>query len=282
MKKFVGAHISSSGGVFNAPKNAFEIGAKSFAFFVKNQRRWVSPPLTTKTIDKFHKNMEKYNFSYDKILPHDSYLINLGSPVKDKWEQSLEAFIDEVQRVSQLNLKFLNFHPGSHLREISEEESLNLIAKAINITLEKTENVTLVIENTAGQGSNLGYKFEHLAFLIDKTEDKSRIGVCLDTCHLFASGYDLRTEETYSKTMEKFEKIIGFKYLKGMHLNDSKAKFASRVDRHHSLGKGEIGIELFKLIMQDKRINNIPLILETIDTSIWKDEIEVLYSFCKY
>ena len=172
MKKFVGAHVSSSGGVFNAPKNAFEIGAKTFALFVKNQRRWVSPPLTTKAIDKFHKNMEKYNFSYDKVLPHDSYLINLGNPVKDKWEKSLEAFIDEVQRVSQLNLKFLNFHPGSHLREISEEESLNLIAKAINITLEKTENVTLVIENTAGQGSNLGYKFEHLAFLIDKTEDK--------------------------------------------------------------------------------------------------------------
>ena len=281
MKKFVGAHVSSSGGVFNAPKNAFEIGAKSFALFVKNQKRWISPPLTTKAIDKFHKNMEKYNFSYDKVLPHDSYLINLGNPVKDKWEQSLEAFIDEVQRVSQLNLKLLNFHPGSHLREISEEESLNLIAKAINITLEKTENVTLVIENTAGQGSNLGYKFEHLAFLIDKTEDKSRIGVCLDTCHLFASGYDLRTEETYLKTMQEFDKIIGFKYLKGMHLNDSKAKFASRVDRHHSLGKGEIGIKLFKLIMQDERLNNIPLILETIDTSIWKKEIELLSSFCK-
>ena len=279
--KFVGAHVSSSGGVFKAPINANEIGAKAFALFTKNQRRWESKPLTTKDIDMFRANMEKFGFDSRQILPHDSYLINLGNPEKEKREKSLNAFIDEVERCNDLGLDKLNFHSGSHLREITEEKSLDFIAENMNITLEKTKGVSLVIENTAGQGSNLGYKFEHLAYLIDKIEDKSRVGVCLDTCHLFSSGYDIRTFETYQKTMAEFEKIVGFKYLMGMHINDSKAKFGSRVDRHHSLGQGEIGLETFKLIMNDSRLDNIPLILETIDDTIWKDEIELLYSFVK-
>ncbi len=279
-KKFVGAHVSASGGVFNAPKNAKEIGAKAFALFTKNQRQWSAKPLDAKVIDLFHKNLEDSGIEPKHILPHDSYLINLGHPEPQKREKSLEAFIDEVNRCSLLGLDKLNFHPGSHLKKISEEECLDLIADSINKTLDITEGVTLVIENTAGQGSNLGYKFEHLAYLIDKCEDKSRIGVCLDTAHLFGAGYDIRDEESYKKTMDEFDKIVGFKYLKGMHINDSKAKLGSRVDRHHSLGKGEIGLEAFRLIMNDERLEDIPLILETIDDTIWDKEIELLYSFC--
>jgi deoxyribonuclease-4 len=213
------------------------------------------------------------------ILPHDSYLINLGHPVKEKREKSLEAFIDEVKRCFLLGLDKLNFHPGSHLKQISEEECLELIADSINKTLNMTEGVTLVIENTAGQGSNLGYRFEHLAYLIQKCEDKSRIGVCLDTAHLFGAGYDIRDKNSYEKTMKEFDDIVGFEYLRGMHINDSKAKLGSRVDRHHSLGLGEIGLDAFRFIMNDKRMDNIPLILETIDDTIWDKEIELLYSF---
>jgi deoxyribonuclease-4 len=277
--KFIGAHVSSSGGVFNAPMNAVEIGAKAFALFTKNQRQWKAKDLDSKTIEKFKQNLEISQILPDMVLPHDSYLINLGHPEQEKLEKSLNAFIDEVKRVDQLGLNKLNFHPGSHLKKISEEESLLKVAESMNKTLDQTQNVTLVIENTAGQGSNLGYKFEHLAFIIDKIEDKTRVGVCLDTCHTFASGYDLRTQETYTQTMQEFEKIVGFKYLKGVHLNDAKSDFNSRVDRHHSIGQGNIGIDFFKLLMKDERFNNIPLILETIEPSIWKDEIKLLYSF---
>ncbi|WP_281951978.1 deoxyribonuclease IV [Nitrosophilus kaiyonis] len=279
MKKFVGAHVSASGGVYNAPKNAKKIGARAFALFTKNQRQWNAKPYDSKTIDNFLKNLEESNIDPKHILPHDSYLINLGHPDKEKREKSLNAFIDEVNRCSLLGLDKLNFHPGSHLREISEEECLNLIADSINKTLDVTKGVILVIENTAGQGSNLGYKFEHLAYLIDKCEDKERIGVCLDTAHMFAAGYDIRDKDSYNKTMKEFDEIVGFKYLKGMHINDSKAKFASRVDRHHSLGEGEIGLDAFRFIMNDKRMDDIPLILETIDDTIWDKEIELLYSF---
>ncbi len=277
--KYVGAHVSTSDGVFNAPINAHKIGATAFALFTKNQRQWKAKPFDSETIDKFHQNMEKFNFQPHQVLPHDSYLINLGHPEKEKREKSLNAFIDEVERCRVLGLDRLNFHPGSHLRKISEKESLDLIVESLNIVLDKTEGVSLVIENTAGQGSNLGYKFEHLAYIIDEIEDKNRIGVCLDTCHLFSSGYDIRTEEEYRKTMEKFDEVVGFEYLMGMHLNDSKVKLGSRVDRHHSLGKGEIGLEPFKLIMNDDRMENVPLILETTDPSIWDKEIELLYSF---
>jgi len=279
MNKFVGAHVSASGGVFNAVENAVAIGAKAFALFTKNQRQWSAKPLDGETIEKFKKALEQSGILPKHVLPHDSYLINLGHPEADKREKSMDAFLDEVQRCEQLGLDRLNFHPGSHLKQISEDECLSNIADAMNRTLEKTEGVSLVLENTAGQGSNLGWKFEHLAQIIDKVEDKSRVGVCIDTCHMFTAGYDIRTREAYDKTWSEFDKIIGFKYLMGMHINDSKAKFDSHVDRHHSLGKGEIGLDAFRFIMNDERMNDIPLILETIDETIWKDEIALLYSF---
>ena len=279
MAKFVGAHVSASGGVHNAPKNAQAIGAKAFALFTKNQRQWKAKPLSKDHIEAFNEHVQKAGIDKKHILPHDSYLINLGHPDDAQWQKSLDAFIDEVQRCELLGLDKLNFHPGSHLRKISEEECLDRIADAMNEALKQSDNVTLVIENTAGQGSNLGFKFEHLRYLIDKTSDKSRVGVCLDTAHMFAAGYDIRTKEAYEATMREFDEVVGFEYLRGMHINDSKAKFASRVDRYHSLGKGEIGLDAFRFIMNDERLNDIPLILETIDDTIWDKEIALLYSF---
>ncbi len=274
--KYVGAHVSAAGGVENSVKNALDIGADGFALFTKNQRQWFAKPLSEKNIIKFKEYMQKHGFSADAILPHDSYLINLGHPETEKREKSLKSFIDEAKRVESLGLKYLNFHPGSHLRKISEEECLDLICESLNFAIKESESCIFVLETTAGQGSNLGYKFEHLAYIIDNIKDKERIGVCIDTAHIFAAGYDIRTKEAYENTMKKFDETIGFKYLKGMHINDSKAKFSSRVDRHHSLGKGEIGIDAFKFIMQDKRIDNIPLILETINPEIWPQEIKFL------
>ena len=279
MAKFVGAHVSAAGGVHNAPKNAKAIGAKAFALFTKNQRQWKAKPLQKEHIEAFEEQLEAAGIEKSHILPHDSYLINLGHPDDAQRQKSLEAFIDEVQRCELLGLDKLNFHPGSHLRKISEEECLERIADAMNEALSQSSGVTLVIENTAGQGSNLGYRFEHLRYLIDKTADKSRVGVCLDTAHMFAAGYDIRSKEAYEATMKEFDEVVGFEYLKGMHINDSKAKFASRVDRHQSLGKGEIGLDAFRFIMQDPRLDNIPLILETIDDTIWDQEIALLYSF---
>jgi len=277
--KFVGAHCSASGGVYNAVYNAQKIGAKAFALFTKNQKRWEAKPLDAKTIDKFKEALLESGILPKHVLPHDSYLINLGHPDEQKLIKSRMAFIDELQRCEQLGLDRLNFHPGSHLKEISEDECLDKISESINIALDKTSGVSAVIENTAGQGSNLGYKFEHLAQIIDKVEDKSRIGVCIDTCHMFVSGYDIRTREVYDKTWAEFEKTVGFKYLMGMHINDSKPPLGSKKDRHHSIGQGEIGLDAFRFIMNDDRMDDIPLILETIDDSIWKDEIELLYSF---
>ncbi|SNR87908.1 deoxyribonuclease IV [Desulfurobacterium atlanticum] len=279
--KFIGAHVSAAGGVSNAPLNAKNIGAKAFALFTKNQRRWYAKPIPPEEVERFHLNLEESGIPIEYILPHDSYLINLGHPDKEKRQKSLDAFIDEVRRCELLGLKYLNFHPGSHLKMVSEEECLNIVADSINRTLDVTDGVTLVIENTAGQGSNVGYRFEHLAFIIDKVEDKSRIGVCLDTCHLFAAGYDIRTREAYEKTMAEFEEIVGFKYLKGVHLNDAKSELGSRVDRHHSIGKGNLGIEPFRFLMNDERFNNIPMVLETIEPLLWPEEIKLLYSLIK-
>lgn len=276
--KFVGAHVSAAGGVDQAVLRAHEIKATAFALFTKNQRQWKAAPLSTDVIDKFKKNCELYGYSPSQILPHDSYLINLGHPEEDALEKSRDAFLDEMQRCEQLGIELLNFHPGSHLNKIDVDKCLQKIAQSINITLEKTKNVTAVIENTAGQGTNLGYRFEHLAAIIDGVEDKSRVGVCIDTCHTFAAGYDLRTIEDCEKTFSEFEKIVGFQYLKAMHLNDAKSELASRVDRHHSLGEGNIGKVPFSYIMQDKRFDGIPLILETINPDIWPDEIAWLKS----
>ncbi|MEA2067587.1 MAG: deoxyribonuclease IV [Verrucomicrobiota bacterium] len=277
--KRVGAHVSASGGVENAPLNAAEIGADAFALFTKNQRQWVGKPLTTGSIDAFKANCSDHGFNPDHILPHDSYLINLGHPEAEKLEKSREAFLDEMQRCEQLGLKLLNFHPGSHLKQVSESECLATIAESVNIALDKTESVTAVIENTAGQGSNMGFRFEHLAEIIDQVEDKDRVGVCIDTCHSFAAGYDLQTLESCATVFAEFEKLVGFNYLCGMHLNDSKKGLGSRVDRHHSLGQGLLGLDVFKFIMNDNRFDDIPLILETIDENIWGEEIKLLRSF---
>lgn len=269
--KYIGAHVSASGGVENTPVNAHEIGANAFALFTKNQRQWVSKPLTEESIRLFKENCEKYNFKPEYILPHDSYLINLGHPEPDALEKSRAAFLDEMQRCEQLGLKLLNFHPGSHLNKISVEDSLDLIAESINITLEKTKGVTAVIENTAGQGSNLGNEFWHLKYIIDRVEDKSRVGVCLDTCHTFTAGYDFLGD--YDAVFNEFEEVVGFRYLRGMHLNDSKKELGSHVDRHDSIGKGLIGFAFFERLMRDPRFDNMPLILETIDETLWPEEI---------
>lgn len=276
--KFIGAHVSASGGVFNAPINATAIGAKAFALFTKNQRQWEGKALTQAEIDRFKMELEKAEILPKHVLPHDSYLINLGHPEEEARAKSLNAFIDEVKRVNALGLDRLNFHPGSHLKAISEEQCLELICQSMNKVLQETEGVTLVIENTAGQGSNMGYKMEHLGYLVANSIDKERVGVCIDTCHLFTSGYDFRTAESYSQTMEKFDTIVGFNYLKGMHLNDSKPDLGARVDRHDSIGKGKLGLEPFTLIMNDPRMDDIPLVLETIDESLWAQEIALLYS----
>ena len=291
--KFVGAHVSASGGVDNAPLNAMKIGAKAFALFTKNQRQWVAKPLEKTMIESFKENLKLSGVLPKHVLPHDSYLINLGHPEIEKLEKSREAFIDELHRCEQLGLELLNFHPGSHLVKVGKRDPeyddkimeaelncLNVIADSLNVAIEATKDmhVKLVIENTAGQGTNLGYKFEHLAHIISKVEDKSRVGVCLDTCHTFTGGYDLRTREAYDTTMDEFERLVGFEYLSAMHINDSKPKLGSRVDRHHSLGEGEIGWDTFKFIMNDERMNDIPLVLETIDETIWNQEIEAMYA----
>jgi deoxyribonuclease-4 len=277
--KYFGAHVSASGGVDNAPRNAFEIGATAFALFTKNQRQWAAPALSDEQIAAFREACDKYGFAPHQILPHDSYLINLGHPEPEGLEKSRASFIHEMERCERLGLDRLNFHPGSHLKKISEEESLKLVAESINIALDKTRGVTAVIENTAGQGSNLGYAFWHLAYIIDRVEDKSRVGVCLDTCHSFAAGYDLSTEEGCDEVFAEFEREVGFEYLCGMHLNDAMKPLGSRVDRHTPMGEGHLGITPFRYIARDSRFDDIPLILETPDESRWAEEIAMLKSF---
>lgn len=279
--KRVGAHVSASGGVENAPLNAQKIGAKSFALFTKNQKRWEAKDLTEKSITAFKKNCADAGIALEHVLPHDSYLINLGHPEVEKLEKSRAAFLDEMQRCEQLGLKLLNFHPGSHLKQISEDECLEKVSESINLALAQTEGVIAVIENTAGQGSNVGYKFEHLAKIIEGVNDKSRVGVCIDTCHAFAAGYDLRTPEKCQETWDEFERVVGNKYLRAMHLNGAKSEFGSKVDRHHSLEQGNIGTDCFDFIMNDPRFDEIPMVLETIDDTIWDKEINWLYDLEK-
>jgi len=277
--KYIGSHVSASGGVENAPLNAEAIGAKAFALFVKNQRQWSAPPLTKKNIKLFRKNCQMFNYQPFQILPHDSYLINLGHPDNKSLQRSRDAFLMEVQRCEQLGLTQINFHPGGHLQQIAEEECLRRIAESVNITLDRTKGVTLIIENTAGQGSSVGKTFEQLSYIIDLVEDKNRIGVCIDTCHAYAAGYDLKTAQGFEDTWKKFDTVIGMRYLSAMHLNDSLKGFGSHVDRHANLGKGFLGMEPFKRIMLDSRFDNIPLILETPDESLWREEIKELYGF---
>jgi deoxyribonuclease-4 len=279
--KYIGAHVSAGGGVENAPINAHQIGATAFALFTKNQRQWEAKPLTPESISAFKTNCEKYGYQPHQILPHDSYLINLGHPENDALQKSRVAFLDEMQRCEQLGLDRLNFHPGSHLNQISEEKCLSNIAESINWALNQTSGVIAVIENTAGQGSNLGFSFYQLKKIIDKVEDKSRVGVCIDTCHAYSAGYDLKTKAGFEKVFHEFEEVVGFGYLKGMHINDSKKELGSRVDRHDSLGTGTLGLEVFECIMNDSRFDGIPLILETPNEELWADEIKILKNMQK-
>ena len=279
--KYIGAHVSAQGGLENAAINAHAIGARAFALFTKNQRQWQAPALTPKSIEAFKAACQQYGYTPNHILPHDSYLINLGHPEAEGLEKSRQSFIHEMQRCEALGLTMLNFHPGSHLRAIDLDTCLARIAESINIALAQTSGVTAVIENTAGQGSNVGFDFAHLAAIIDRVEDKSRVGVCIDTCHAYAAGYDLATDEGFAKTWQEFDNVVGFNYLRGMHLNDAKKGLNSRVDRHDSLGKGILGTRCFELLMQDPRFDNIPLILETPDETLWAQEIEWLYNLVK-
>jgi len=276
--KYVGAHVSIAGGVEHAPLNAEAIGARAFAMFTKNQRQWQAKPLTEENITAFRENLSRIGIEPRHVLPHDSYLINLGHPEAAGLKKSRSAFLDEMQRCEQLGLALLNFHPGSHLRKIDEADSLARVAESINLALEKTRGVTAVIENTAGQGSNLGHRFEHLAAIIEQVEKKERVGVCLDTCHTFTAGYDLRTAEACDTTFAEFDAVVGFRFLRGIHLNDSKPDLGSRVDRHESIGKGKLGLDVFRYLMNDPRFDDIPMVLETVDASIWPEEIRLLYS----
>ena len=279
--KYIGAHVSASGGVEQDVLRAVEIGANAIALFTKNQRQWKAPPLKAETIEKFKCFCQVHHFTADQVLPHDSYLINLGSPEAEGLERSRNAFIDEMERANQLGLKLLNFHPGSHLNKISEQDCLARIAESINIAVSKVPNVIAVIENTAGQGSNLGYRFEHLAEIIEQVDDKSRVGVCLDTCHTFSAGYDISSLEQCEKTFTEFKQVVGFEYLRGMHLNGSKTPLGSRKDRHDTLRGGTIGTAFCEFIMKDDRFDGIPMILETINPDIWAEEIKFLRTLAK-
>ncbi len=275
--KWIGAHVSASGGVQNAPLNAEKIGARAFGLFTKNQRRWNAKPLSDDNIDGFKQHVSDYGFQYDYIMPHASYLINLGHPEKEGIEKSRNALLDEAQRCEQLDITMLNVHPGTHLGKISVDECLTRIAESVDWVIEQTEFVTIVIENMAGQGNSVGNDFEHLASIIDKSSYPERVGTCLDTCHAFAAGYEIDTSEGYDDMMNQFEDIVGLDYLTGMHLNDSKRKCGSEVDRHEALGEGEIGWELFRALVNDSRTDDIPLILETPNKENWDEEIVALY-----
>ncbi len=277
--KYLGAHVPASGGVENAPLNAQAIGANAFALFTKNQRQWVSKPLTEESITLFKQRCAELNFAPEHILPHDSYLINLGHPEEEGLQKSRAAFLDEMQRCEQLGLCLLNFHPGSHLNKIPLESCLDRVAESINYVLDRTQGVTAVIENTAGQGSNVGFAFWQLRHIIDRVEDKSRVGVCLDTCHTFTAGYDLVGE--YDRVFTEFDEAVGFGYLRAIHLNDSKKALASHVDRHDNIGKGLMDVSFFQRLMRDPRFDEMPIILETPDETLWAEEIRLLRSFEK-
>lgn len=283
--KYIGAHVSAAGGVQNAPLNAQQIGATAFALFTKNQRQWQAKPLDPADIKAFRENCARRGYSPAQILAHDSYLINLGHPDRTALEKSRRAFLDEVERCHLLGLTTLNFHPGSHLTKEAEAGTspitscLATVADSLNRTLDASAGITLVIENTAGQGSNVGHSFAQIAEIIDQVIDKTRVGVCIDTCHAWAAGYDLASADGFARTWQIFDEVIGFAYLRGMHLNDAKKPRNSRVDRHASLGEGELGIAPFERIMTDPRFDDIPLILETPDNDRWAEEIARLQQF---
>ena len=281
--KRVGAHISAAGGVFNAFSNNSTIDGKAFACFLKSQRKWASPPLSDSDVTKFNEKAIEFNFDKKFILPHGSYLINLASPESEMRAKSFDNFIDDLQRCHRFGISLYNFHPGSTVGKITVNQALEHIAESINRAHSLVPDVIVVLETMAGQGNVVGSKFEELRDIITRIEDKSRIGVCIDTCHIFSAGYDIRSKKAYDKTMEKFESTIGFKYLKGVHLNDSKTGFNEGKDRHENIGKGKIGLNTFRFIMNDPRFDDIPMVLETPaseneSTDIYREEITLLYS----
>ena len=272
----IGCHLSSSKGYLAMGKEAVSIGANTFQFFTRNPRGSKAKAIDEADVAAFLSYSKEHGI--ERILAHAPYTLNPCSKDAHTREFAWMTMADDLKRMEYTPGNCYNFHPGSHLKQISVEECLNRVAESINLTLDKTNGVTAVIENTAGQGSNIGYKFEHLAYIINRVEDKSRVGVCIDTCHTFAGGYDIATAEGFEKTFREFDETIGFKYLRAMHLNDSKKGVGSHIDRHESLGKGELGTTPFRLLMQDSRFDNIPLILETPNEDIWAKEISWLYS----
>ena len=278
---FIGPHVSIGGGVANAPDNAKALGATGFGMFVKNQRQWTAAPYAAADVEAFKKQMKADGYTAAQVMPHAGYLINLANPDEAAHAKSMAAVLDELHRCRALGLDKLNLHPGSHLRLITPQEACERVAKSINAALAKTSGVTVVIENTAGSGGNIGSVFEELQAMVEGVDDKARVGVCLDTMHTFAAGYDIRTRDGFLKTMERFDKTVGMKYLCGMHLNDSKVELNSHVDRHESLGAGLLGIEVFKCIMKDKRFENMPLVLETPNEELWAQEIRLLQDMAR-
>lgn len=281
--KRVGAHISAAGGVFNSFDNNSAVSGKAFACFLKSQRKWASPPLTDSDVSKFNEKALEFNFDRKFILPHGSYLINLANPDPEMRSKSFDNFIDDLQRCHRFGISLYNFHPGSTVGKCSVSQALDHISESINRAHSVVPDVIVVLETMAGQGNVVGSKFEELRDIIAKVQDKSRIGVCIDTCHIFSAGYDIRSKKAYDKTMEKFDSTVGFKYLKGVHLNDSKTGFNEGKDRHENIGKGKIGLNTFKYIMNDPRFDNIPMVLETPASEsdsieIYSKEIELLYS----
>ena len=274
--KYIGAHVSISGGVENAPLNAARLGATAFALFTKNQRQWNAPKYTAEQIAAFKENCRIHNYTPAQILPHDSYLINLGQPDKEKRQRALAAFIDELERCAELGLDRLNFHPGSSLKAVDDEAGCRIIGETVRIALNEVPEVTAVFENTAGQGSNLGFTFEQLALMMEVVDMPERTGVCIDTCHAFAAGYDLASEEGYEWTMAQFARNLDFSLLAGMHLNDSKGALGKHLDRHESMGKGVLGEACFRRIAADIRLDGVPMILETPVPELWAEEIAAL------
>ena len=276
--KFLGAHVSTAGGLDQAPLNAMEIGAKAFALFVKPQRQWVAPPLSEEAIASFKKNLSASGIVPEKVLPHASYLINMASPDDAARAKSLESLKGEMRRCAELGLPWLNIHPGSIVGVGTREEGVIRIADTVNKALAEVPDVTIVLENTAGQGSYLGSAFEELEGVLDRVKEIDRMGVCLDTAHLYGAGFDLSTDEGFAAALSEFDRVIGFKMLRGMHLNDTKVKLASRTDRHAPIGEGVLGWETFGRIMKDDRFDDIPMVLETPDPSKWAEEIRRMYT----
>ena len=276
--KLIGVHVSSQPDISAAPAEAHSLGARAFACDLFDATDFKRPPLDDAVADRFIAECLRYGYGPDSILPHSSFMINFGNPDKRKNAMSRKIFIDEMRRCRRLGITMLNFHPGAHLKSIEPSECLTLIADSINRCLEVTDGVKVVIENTAGQGTALGYTFEQLAAIIDKVEDKSRVGVCIDSCHAFAAGYDMATPEGYDAVWADFDAAVGFGYLSAMHLNDALRPLGSKIDRHAPMGRGYIGEAFFRQLMADPRFDGMPLILETPEPELWRDEIAALYA----